>query len=305
MDWSAFAHYLRYEKRYAEATAAAYERDLRQFWAFIQAQYELETWADIQSAQLRSWVVHLLQAGRSPATIHRKISTLKTYHKFLCATGRLPNAPFPTVLLPKRGERLPVFVPAKDLDRLHEVMAFPEGYAGWRDFVLMEILYSTGMRRSEVIGLTWAQIQLQDQRFEVTGKGNKTRWIPFGKELRGVLEEYRAIQEETWGAQALHDPVLLTDKGKPLYPKFVYNKVKHYLSRVTTVQKRSPHVLRHSFATHLLNNGADLNAVKALLGHASLASTQVYTHNSIEALKAAYQQAHPKAKRQQHGPNNI
>lgn len=297
MHWRAFVHYLHYEKRYAAATVQAYERDLRQFWTFIQQQYELEHWADLRSAQLRSWVVQLLQEGRAPSSIHRKISTLKTYHKFLCSTGKLPNTPFPIVLLPKKAERLPVFVEANDLERLHDALAFPEGYAGWRDFMLLDILYSTGMRRSEVIALTWGQVQVQDRRFEVVGKGNKTRWIPFGAHMGQALQKYRIVQEECWGSKSTTDAVLLTDKGKPLYPKFVYNKVRHYLSGVTTVQKRSPHVLRHSFATHLLNNGADLNAVKELLGHASLASTQVYTHNSIEELKKVYQQAHPKAKR--------
>lgn len=297
MHSRAFVHYLQYEKRYAEATRQAYERDLRQCWTFLQEQYELTIWEEVTTALLRSWVVHLLQNGCSPASIHRKISTLKTYHKFLCVTERITNKPFPTVLLPKKSERLPVFVEADDLARLQDILAFPKGYAGWRDFMLLDLLYSTGMRRSEAIGLTWAQVHVTDQRLEVLGKGNKTRWIPFGPTMLERLKSYRSLQEEAWGTQTPTDRVLLTDKGKPLYPKFVYNKVKHYLSGVTTVQKRSPHVLRHSFATHLLNNGADLNAVKELLGHASLASTQVYTHNSIEELKKVYQQAHPKAKR--------
>lgn len=297
MDSRAFVHYLHYEKRYAEATLQAYERDLHQCWTFLKEQYEIEAWEQVTSALLRSWVVQLLQHGCSPTSIHRKVSTLKTYHKFLCSTNRLPNKPFPTVLLPKKSERLPVFVEADDLARLQDILAFPKGYAGWRDFMLLDILYSTGMRRSEVIELTWGQIHLKDQRFEVIGKGNKTRWIPFGQSLLERLISYRKLQEAEWGTMATTDRVLLTDKGRPLYPKFVYNKVRHYLSGVTTIQKRSPHILRHSFATHLLNNGADLNAVKELLGHASLASTQVYTHNSIEELKKVYQQAHPKAKR--------
>lgn len=297
MHLRAFVHYLRYEKRYSEATVQAYERDWQQFWAFAEQQYELSDWADLRSIHLRSWVVQLMQAQLSASSIHRKISTLKTYHKFLCSTERLSNRPFPTVLLPKKQERLPTFVESDDLIRLHEQLSFAEGYVGWRDFLLLELLYSTGMRRSELIQLTWEQVVLQDRHLKVLGKGKKTRLIPFGGSLAQVLEQYRNIQEETFGPITGGDYVLYTDKGKPLYPKFVYNKVRHYLSGVTTVQKRSPHVLRHSFATHLLNNGADLNAVKELLGHASLASTQIYTHNSIEELKKVYQQAHPKAKR--------
>jgi integrase/recombinase XerC len=184
--------------------------------------------------------------------------------------------------------------------KLQAEIVFDDGFAGFRDYLLLEILYATGMRRSELIALDWQSIDLANRVMRVLGKGNKTRLIPFGKELKNTLISYKKVQNDSF-KKRLNDLVLLTDKGKPMYPKFVYNKVKRYLSLVTTSKKRSPHVLRHSFATHLSNNGADLNAIKELLGHANLAATQIYTHNSIEQLKKVYQQAHPKAKKSDDG----
>lgn len=295
MDLPAFFNYLEYEKRYSKHTITAYQRDLQQFISYIEVQYDLADWTKLKSLHLRSWVVELMQQNLSATSIHRKVSSLKTYHKFLLQTQRIVTMSFPSVLLPKKSERLPAFVEKGQLAKLQTTIVFPEGFQGLRDYLILEILYVTGIRRSELIGLKWAYVEWENRHFRITGKGNKVRLIPFSTELRQTLQMYRELLNETFQQQ--EDIILLTDKGKPMYPKFVYNKVKHYLSLITTAQKRSPHVLRHSFATHLADNGADLNAIKELLGHASLAATQVYTHNSIEQLKKVYEQAHPKAKK--------
>jgi len=296
MELTAFLNYLEYERRYSKHTIIAYKRDLTQFISYLQEQYELEEWSKLKSLHLRSWVVSLMQQELSATSIHRKISSLKTYHKFLLITQGISKMSFPQVLLPKKSERLPAFVEKSQLNKLQTKVVFPEGFSGLRDYLILEILYITGMRRSEIIGLTWADVNVENYHFRVKGKGNKVRLVPFGKYLEETLSNYQTLLEETF-PENKEEVVLLTDKGQKMYPKFVYNKVKHYLSLITTSNKKSPHVLRHSFATHLANNGADLNAIKELLGHASLAATQVYTHNSIEQLKKVYQQAHPKAKK--------
>lgn len=296
MEITAFLNYLEYERRYSQHTITAYKRDLTQFIHYLQEQYELEEWSKLKSIHLRSWVVSLMQRELSATSIHRKVSSLKTYHKFLLITKGISKMSFPQVLLPKKSERLPAFVEKSQLNQLQTKLVFPEGFSGLRDYLILEILYSTGMRRSEIIGLKWADVDWENDHFRIKGKGNKTRLVPFGKWLKETLLRYQNLLEETF-PEKKEGLILLTDKGQAMYPKFVYNKVKHYLSLVTTSKKKSPHVLRHSFATHLANNGADLNAIKELLGHASLAATQVYTHNSIEQLKKVYEQAHPKAKK--------
>lgn len=296
MDLTSFNNYLEHEKRYSKHTITAYKNDIEQFYGFLAKQFELSDWSKIKSLHLRSWVVALMQQNLNATSIHRKISSLKTYHKFLLLRKRIPILTFPQVLLPKKAERLPEYVEETRMAKLQTDIVFEEGYSGLRDYLLLEILYATGMRRSELIALDWQGVDLQTATMRVVGKGNKTRLIPFSKELKNTLINYKKLQKDTF-KNLTNDLVLLTDKGKPMYPKFVYNKVKRYLSLVTTAKKRSPHVLRHSFATHLSNNGADLNAIKELLGHANLAATQVYTHNSIEQLKKVYQQAHPKAKK--------
>ena len=305
MDFAAFLNYLEYERRYSKHTIAAYKRDVEQFFAYWWTTYELNDWNVLKSSHLRSWVVHLMELELNASSIHRKVSTLKTYHKFLLITKRISNQSFPEVLLPKKAERLPAFIEQDKLNDLFSTSSastssskviFPEGFVGLRDYLLLEILYTTGIRRSELIQLTWAAIDFATMQIKVEGKGKKVRLVPFGQALKSTLETYQKLQETTF-AEEPPNYVLTTNKGKLMYPKFVYNKVNHYLSFVTTSGKKSPHVLRHSFATHLSNNGADLNAIKELLGHANLAATQVYTHNSIEQLKQVYAQAHPKAKK--------
>lgn len=295
MKLAAFLRYLEYEKRYSKHTCIAYKTDLEQFKAYLARTYELQNLLEVESMHIRSWTVSLMQAEIAPTSIHRKISSLKTFYKFLLTNGDISQTPLSRVFLPKKSERLPAFVEESKLDRLFNDLEFPVGFGGLRDNLLVDLLYSTGMRRSELINLKDTDVDQHRNTVRVTGKGNKIRLIPIGKELKELIVSYIEERKTTF-PETIHGYLLVTDKGKQLYPKFVYNKVTHYLSFVTTAQKKSPHVLRHSFATHLSNNGADLNAIKELLGHSNLAATQLYTHNSIETLKKAYEQAHPTAK---------
>lgn len=295
MQLPSFLQYLQYEKRYSEHTVNSYRTDLAQFQAFLSERYELDDFLSVESIHIRAWLVELLQEGLAASSIHRKASSLKSFYKFLRQKAVINFNPFEGVSLPKKGEHLPSFVEEQRMEQLFERKHFPEGFEGSRDFLLIDLLYSTGMRRAELIGLTWSAVDFSGHRLRIYGKGNKVRILPLLPHLEEALRAYQEEVEELFPNRS-HDSVLVSDKGKTLYPKLVYNKVKKYLSLVTTSSKKGPHVLRHSFATHLSNKGAGLNAIKDLLGHASLASTQIYTHSSIEQLKKAYQQAHPKAK---------
>lgn len=295
MKVDTFLAYLEHEKRYSSHTITAYAGDLGQFLNFIEEVGGLDSVAEVDHWQIRSWVVDLLSQDVSPRTVNRKLSTLKTYFKFLLKRGDISHNPMLKVTTPKTGKRLPVYLQVTEIEHLFERVTFGDDYAGQRDRLLLELLYTTGMRRAELIGLRLENIDLFNRQLKVVGKGNKERLIPFGPALAKHIQTFMQVRAANF-PNIPHSEILLTDKGKPLYPKAVYNIVKRYLSVVSTVEQRSPHTLRHTFATHLSNNGAELNAIKALLGHSSLAATQVYTHNSIEKLKQIYQQAHPKAK---------
>lgn len=294
MKSDSFYHYIAYEKRFSPNTLTAYRKDLEQFTAFAEEVYGLVSPEEVRHTHIRAWVVDLLSNDRSVRTIHRKLSTLKTYFRFLLARKVIERNPMLKVVTPKAGRRLPVSLQEEELRRLLEDVPFGEDFPGRRDRLLIELLYATGMRRSELIGLRIADLDFPAGQLRVMGKGSKERLIPFGRNLGRRLERYLRLRKETFPEAG--DRLLLTDAGRPLYPKLVYNIVRRYLSLVTTADQRSPHVLRHSFATHLSDRGADLNAVKALLGHSNLAATQIYMHNSIERLKRVYEQAHPKAK---------
>jgi integrase/recombinase XerC len=293
---SDFIKHLQFEKRYSSNTYESYQNDLEQFQSFLAVRYDLSDLKAVQTLHIRSWVVSLIQQKLSASSIHRKASSLKSFYKFLRQRNHIQHNPLNGVVLPKKGERLPVFVESQKLEQLFDHTTFPEGLEGQRDFLLMDFLYTTGMRRSELINLCWKDVDFSNHCIRVLGKGNKMRIIPLLPHLEKKLTEYRAAVQREFPELMINN-ILITDKGEMLYPKFVYNKVKLYLSAVTTIKKKSPHVLRHSFATHLTNNGAELNAIKDLLGHSSLASTQVYTHTSIENLKKVYEAAHPKAKK--------
>ena len=296
MKQTTFLRYLEFEKRFSPNTLIAYRSDLDQFFSFLSDTYQIHEEEAIRHTHIRSWIVSMIQEKISTRSINRKLSSLKTFFRFLQKRQGLTHNPMLKVQAPKVGKRLPVFVQEDKMEFLFERVDFGEDYEGVRDHAIMEILYSTGMRRAELIGLQITDINFSRNQLLVTGKGNKERLVPFGSQLRNTLSQYIELRNNTFSDPATKN-LFLTSKGRPLYPKFVYNLVRRLLSQVTTVEQRSPHVLRHTFATHLSDNGADLNAIKALLGHANLAATQIYTHNSVEKLKKVYQQAHPKAKR--------
>lgn len=303
MDNRSFFNYLQYEKRFSPHTLTAYRSDLEQFTAFIAAEFSLRQPVHISHHHIRAWVVHLLGDDVAASSVRRKLSVLKTWFRFLLRQGVVEVNPMQKVQIPKTGKRLPVYVPEKSMHRLLDDMTWPEGFAGRRDQLIIALLYHTGMRRAELLGLQVTDIDLSEGRLRIMGKGQKERLVPFGKNLHQQLQAYLSARAQV--AEAGCTTLIITDKGTPAYPRYIYGVVKKYLSQVTTIEKKSPHVLRHSFATHLSDRGADLNAVKELLGHANLAATQIYTHNSIEKLKRVYQQAHPKGKRDDTAPDGA
>lgn len=294
MRIDAFFHYLEYERRFSVHTIQAYRTDVQQFLNFLQETYSLTSFTEVRHSYIRAWIVSLLANDTSARSVHRKLSTLKSLFKFLLRQGEISQNPMLKVTAPKAGKRLPVFIHEQQLTQLFEDLTFDSDFSGQRNRLILEMLYATGMRRSELIKLRLQDIDSGNRVFKISGKGGKERLVPFGAALEEALHTYLLLRKQTFPETSFSE-LMLTDKGEPLYPKFVYNIVHRYLSLVTTVEQRSPHVLRHSFATHLSDNGAELNAIKELLGHSNLAATQIYTHNSIEKLKKVYQQAHPKA----------
>lgn len=288
-----FLNYIEYERRYSPHTVASYRNDLDQFCVFL----EKEKGNEIQAAQhveIRNWIVSLMQSNITARSVNRKISTLKSFYKFLMRRGIIRKNPLSKVLNPKTAKRLPVFVEQPGIDKLLNKVEFGEDYNGIRDKMMIELLYGTGIRRNELINLKETDVDFYNAQIKVLGKGNKERIIPVHRNLSDSIKNFMTQKRELIGRQET-GYLIVQKNGKQLTTTTVYNGVRKYLDLVTTVDKRSPHTLRHTFATHLLNNGADINAIKELLGHSSLAATQVYTHNSIEKLKNIYKQAHPKA----------
>ncbi|MCB0651257.1 MAG: tyrosine recombinase XerC [Saprospiraceae bacterium] len=295
MHRNTFIQFLRYEKRFSPHTVLAYQNDLDQFLRYLETIYGIDKADQITHTHVRSWVVEMMSEGYSARSVRRKLSTLKTWFHFLMKRGAVLHDPMLKVNLPKVEKRLPSVVRPESLDLLFSEIPFGNDFEGVRNRLILEMLYATGMRRSELLFLRASDINFAKRYLKVTGKGNKQRLIPFGKSLDKSINDYLDIRNAEFPGSS-KEVLFLTRKGKPIYPKLVYNIVKTNLSKVTSVDHRGPHVLRHSFATHLSENGADLNAIKELLGHSNLAATQIYTHNSIEKLKKTYQQAHPKAK---------
>lgn len=295
MKLESFFQYLEFEKRFSIHTITAYRKDLLQFKAYLSTALGIEQMQEVRHSHIRSFMVELITEGREARTVNRKLSTIKAYYRFLLRRGHLAEDPTLKVSAPKLPKRLPGAVRKEALQTLFSKVKFPEDYEGKRDRLILELLYATGMRRSELIALRPEDFNWAQQEVLIRGKGGKERLVPIGKSLVLEVQDFLKWREELSGA-AQQKQLLLTAKGKPLYPKLVYNIVRKYLSAVSPDERLGPHALRHSFATHLSENGAELNAIKALLGHSSLASTQVYTHNSAERLRAVYQQAHPNAK---------
>ena len=289
-----FLDYLRFEKRYSQHTLISYQNDLEQFFQYLKSQFDSPELQNIQPVFIRSWLAEMRSENMSPKSLNRKISSLKSFFKYQVRLGLLAQSPMTTIVSPKVKKRLPSFVTQNDMQQLQETYMQPVSWKEKTDRILLEIFYNTGMRLSELVNLKERHIDFSNSQLKVLGKGNKERIIPVSVLLLKDIKEY-TIEKKSEIEESLTDNLLVNSKGKPLYPKYVYLVVKQNLSRVTTLQKKSPHVLRHTFATHLTNNGADLNAVKELLGHSSLAATQIYTHNTIDKLKDIYKKAHPKA----------
>jgi integrase/recombinase XerC len=287
-----FIRYVRYEKRFSPHTIKAYETDLLQFQTFLTT-YET-TLAEATHTLVRSWVMECMEASTGAKSINRKISSLRSFYKFLQREGLVDKNPMAQVQAPKIPKRLPVIVEEAKLNTLLDDEAlFPSGFEGLRDRVVLELLYGTGIRLAELLGLKNSDIDDYNQQIKVLGKRNKERIIPLAKPLYALLQVY--IDQKNELGFTSTDKLIVTDKGTAAYPQLIYRLVKQALGEVSTQDKKSPHILRHSFATALLNKGAELTAIKELLGHANLSATQVYTHNSIEKLKSIYKQAHPKA----------
>ena len=294
MSLQSFIRYLSFEKRFSPHTVAAYENDLLQFGTFLKAQYEMDEPADAEHMMIRSWLVHLMEEKISARSVNRKISSLRTYFNFLLKNKKVGHNPMQKILRPKQAQRLPVFIDEPRIEMLFDKADFGEGFIGARDRLIMELFYATGMRLSELCDIKEKNIDVYNCTVKVLGKRNKERIIPFTDVLKKLITGYRSERRKAV-LDINHDYFFVTSNGKKIYQKLVYRIVNKYLGMVSTSEKKSPHVLRHTFATHMLNNGADINSIKEILGHANLAATQVYTHNTIEKLKKVYKQAHPRA----------
>lgn len=291
-----FLDYLKFQKRYSRHTVISYQNDLTSFFDFLFGQFGEMQLNEITATFIRSWLAGLKEQGMESRSINRKISALKSYFKFQLKEGKITISPMATIISPKSKKRLPQYVDEKGTETLFKYVAFDDNWKGRTENLIMQLFYNTGMRQAELVSLKESQVDPGNRQIKVLGKGNKERVIPVSRELLDQMMQY--LQDKRKDVENFDSEyVLVNDKGKKLYPRYVYNVVKKYLSSkdVTTIEKRSPHVMRHTFATHLMNNGADINAVKELLGHSSLAATQVYTHNTIEKLKDIYKKAHPKA----------
>ncbi len=286
-----FFNHLQFEKRYSPHTIISYQNDLKQFFDYLSSKYNDISLQEISSPIIKSWLAELKESGITAKSINRKISSLKSFFKFLLRQNIISQTPMATIVSPKIAKRLPSFITEKNMDALFDHVEFSNDLEGKTERLILLLFYSTGMRLSELINLKISQLDASYGQIKILGKGNKERIVPVSKDIMEQIKNYIA----TYHTNTETEFIFLNKKGGKLNPKAVYNIVKKNLANVTTSQKKSPHILRHTFATHLMNNGADLNAVKELLGHASLAATQVYTHNTIEKLKEIYKKAHPKA----------
>jgi len=286
-----FIAYLKNEKRYSHHTIISYENDLNQFHKFsVESGSQNEK---IDSKLVRLWVVSLLESDLSARTIHRKLSSLRSYCNYLIKQGELNLNPLDRVLKPKLSKRIPAFIEEEKLNHFLEDYDFGNDFTGLRNKLIIELLYQTGMRRGELMDLEPGSLSVSDKNVRVLGKRGKERIIPVGEQIMELWQMYLKKRQESFSDAG--NKLFLTVSNKPVYPRLIYKVVNDYLKLVTTLEKKSPHVLRHTFATHLLNKGADLNAIKELLGHSSLGTTQIYTHNTFEKLREVYNKAHPRA----------
>lgn len=288
-----FINYLKYEKRYSHLTAVAYKKDLDQFEEFFVKTVGDFNVEGINDKIARMWVIDMMDKGISARTVNKKISALKSFYKYLLRLEVLKENQLVNVIVPKVRKKLPQFVEEKNLDHLLDDGFFGNDFEALRDKLIVSLLYGTGVRLSELMHLHDGDIYTSEYLMKVLGKRNKERIIPYPRSLNSLIEQYKLERTQLFGFPV--ENFFLTSKGKPVYEKLIYRVVFKNLAMVTTIDKKSPHVLRHTFATHLLNRGADLNAVKEMLGHANLSATQVYTHTSLEKIRKVYQQAHPRS----------
>lgn len=283
-----FTSYLQFEKRYSEHTVVAYGQDLNAFVEFAEVK-KISEFADLSSAFIRSWIIYLIEGGMKNKSVNRKLASLRTFYKWMRKEGLIDHSPMTKVQGPKNEKHLPVFAKESELlpSKIEEL--FSDDYSGKRDALMLELFYQTGIRLSELIGLTLKDIQ--GNQIKVLGKRNKERIIPISDDLVQQIQEYIELRREI---SSKCENLLLLDSGNKLYPTFAYRKINYYLGKVTSLDKKSPHILRHTFATHMLNRGTGLETLKDLLGHANLSATQVYTHNSFAQLNSIYSQAHPR-----------
>ncbi len=287
-----YLKFLKYEKRVSLHTLTAYANDLQQFASFLSNTFEEKKPEFATHAMIRSWIVDLVENSLEPTSVNRKIACLRSYFKFLLREEVISKDPTFKIRILKAKKKLPSFIKEEDIaNSLNQPVE--NSFEGLRDALIIELFYGTGMRLAELLSLNENQIDLTGRTIRVIGKRNKERVIPFSKSLVPIIEDYRTMKRKTIG-ESQHNFFIVTAQGSPCYPVLVYRIVKRFLQSIPS-EKKSPHVLRHTYATHLLNNGAEINAVKDLLGHSSLAATQVYTHNTIDKLKKAFDQAHPKA----------
>jgi integrase/recombinase XerC len=295
-----YIDYLKFEKRYSAHTILAYHTDLDDFSGFLALQYNISDLLQADHNLIRSWLISLMDRKVSPRSINRKLSTLKSFFRYCQKQDLVENNPMLKVVAPRTSKQLPVFLTHQNLDRLIHAIEFPNDYQGIRDKMILTLFYATGIRRAELVQIKIPDLDIERRTLKVLGKRNKERIIPLGEQVVSMLTGYLNIRSCFLSGNSLADQnnclsLFVTSKGEPVYPKLIYNIVHKYLSIIASNSKLSPHVLRHTFATHMLDNGADLNAIKEILGHSSLAATQVYTHNTIEKLKTIYKQAHPRA----------
>lgn len=296
MYLTSFLDYLGLEKNYSKLTVQAYEKDILSFSAFAKANYDQNDIATIHYSQIRSWIVSLVDVGISNRTINRKISSLKSFYKFLIKIEAIEVSPLAKHKSLKVPKKLQIPFSENEITEVFDLLTVSDDFESLRDLLLVELLYGTGMRRAELIGLTLGGVDMSQKTIRVVGKRNKERIIPLLPNICDTIYKYLEKRDDIIPRQS-EAPLLITKKGVKLYDTLVYRIINHYFSKTSNKIKKSPHIIRHSFATHMLNQGADLNIVKDLLGHASLASTQVYTHNSIAALRNVYKNAHPRNKK--------
>ena len=284
-----FLDYLIIEKRYSVHTTVSYRNDLNQFNLYLSESYSGIEFRKVEMIHVRSYMVHLLEAKLAKSTVARKVSTIKSLYKFLKKEQLISSSPVQLLETPKLNSRLPVFLKEEEVINLFEEFKFEDSFSGKRDKMILYLFYQTGIRLSELIGLK--DVDVRNGELKVLGKRNKERIIPLSNNIQPLIGQYLNLKDELGFKKKYF---FVTDKGNKLYEKFVYRKVNHYLSMVSSKQKKSPHILRHTFATHMLNNGADLNSIKEILGHENLSATQVYTHNTFQKLKSIHKQSHPR-----------